>query len=109
IIAETMGLGGFAMGGAPALGTFVCGTPEEATRLSLEMYRVVLTEHPRFKIPALGYRGTPLGIDAHRVAQTALEPIFNSGIAHREPGIGQIGAGYGRAPLACFQAALQNT
>ena len=105
-IAETMGLGAFAMSGAPALARYVGGTPEEATRLSLDMYSITLTEHPRFRIPALSYRGTPLGIDARRVVERGLEPIFNTGIAHRTPGIGQIGAGFGRAPVACCVAAL---
>ena len=105
-IAETMGLGAFAMSGAPALARYVGGTPEEATRLSLAMYSITLTEHPRFRIPALSYRGTPLGIDARRVVEQRLEPVFNTGIAHRTPGIGQIGAGFGRAPLACCIAAL---
>lgn len=106
-IAETMGLGAFAMSGAPALARYVGGTPEEATRLSLEMYPITLAEHPRFRIPALSYRGTPLGIDARRVVEQGLEPVFNTGIAHRTPGIGQIGAGFGRAPMACCVAALE--
>lgn len=106
VVAETMGLGAFAMAGAPALAAYVGGTPQEATRLASEMYSITLAEHPRFRIPALGYRGTAFGIDAARVVETGIEPIFNTGIAHKDPGIGQIGAGFGRAPLACFRAAL---
>ena len=105
-IAETMGVGAFAMSGAPALARYVGGTPEEATRLSLEMYAISVAEHPRFRIPAMSYRGTPLGIDARRVVEQGIEPVFNTGIAHRTPGIGQIGAGFGRAPLTCCAAAL---
>ena len=105
-IAETMGLGAFAMSGAPALARYVGGTPEEATRLSLDMYALTLAEHPRFKVPALSYRGTPLGIDVRRIVEQGLEPIFNTGIAHRTSGIGQIGAGFGRVPLACCAQAL---
>ncbi len=105
-IAETMGLGAFAMAGAPALAPYIGGTLEEATRLSTEMYQITLGEHPRFKIPALGYRGTPMGIDVRRIVETGIEPIFNTGIAHREPGIGQIGAGFGRTPLSCCAAAF---
>lgn len=105
-IAETMGLGAFAMAGAPALARYVGGTPEEATRLSLEMYRITLAEHSRFTIPTLGFRGTPTGIDTRLVVEHGLTPIFNTGIAHRTPGIGQIGAGFARAPLECFQKAL---
>jgi hypothetical protein len=106
VIAETIGLGAFAMVGAPALAAYVGGTYEEATRLALEMYEITLSEHPRYKTPALNYRGTPFGIDAQRVVSSGVTPIFNSGIAHRNSGIGQIGAGFGRAPLGCFQAAV---
>lgn len=105
-IAETMGLGAFAMAGAPALARYVGGTPEEATRLALEMYSITLAEHPRFTIPALGFRGTPTGIDVRKVVERELAPIFNTGIAHRIPGIGQIGAGFARTPLECYAAAL---
>jgi hypothetical protein len=105
-ITETIGLGAFAMAGAPVLARYVGGTVEEATRFTLDMYKITLAEHPRFTIPALGFRGTPFGIDAERVVETGIEPVFNTGIAHRTPGIGQIGAGYGRAPLDCFRYAL---
>ncbi len=105
-IAETMGLGAFAMSGAPALARYVGGTPEEAARLASDMYESTLAEHPRLKIPALNYRGTPMGIDVRLVVERGIRPIFNSGIAHRTAGVGQIGAGYGRVPMACFEAAL---
>ncbi len=106
-ITETIGLGAFAMAGAPALARYVGGTIEQAVRFSSEMYKVTAAEHPRFTIPALGFRGTPLGIDARKVVATGIEPVFNTGIAHRSPSVGQIGAGYGRAPIAAFQAALE--
>jgi len=106
-IAETLGLGAFAMPAAPALARYVGGTPDEATRLALEMYAITLAEHSRFTIPALAFRGTPFGIDARKVVAQGIEPLFSTGIAHREPGIGQIGAGFGRAPLACFRSALE--
>ena len=105
-IAETTGLGGFAMAAAPALARFVGGTPAEAARLSQEMYEITVDEHSRFNIPILEYRGTPCGIDAEKVVATGITPIFNTGLAHKTPGIGQIGAGYARTPLACFEAAL---
>lgn len=106
-IAETMGLGAFAMAAAPALARYVGGTPQDATRLSETMYRITVSEHPRFTIPASSYRGTPFGIDARKVIETGLEPLFNTGIAHREAGVGQIGAGFGHAPKRCFEAALK--
>lgn len=105
-IAETIGLGAFAMAGAPALARYVGGTVEEGMRLTLDMYRVTVGEHPRFKMPALSYRGTPFGIDVAKVVDLRSAPVFNTGIAHRTAGIGQIGAGFGRVPLACFEQAL---
>lgn len=106
-ITETIGLGAFAMAGAPALARYVGGTLEEAVRFSTEMYKVTAAEHPRFTIPALGFRGTPLGIDVRRVIESGVEPVFNTGIAHHTAGIGQIGAGYGRAPIAAFRSAFE--
>ena len=75
--------------------------------MSEPMYSITLAEHERFTIPALGFRGAPLAIDASLVVERGIEPIFNTGIAHRDPGVGQIGAGFGRAPRACFETALK--
>jgi hypothetical protein len=33
-------------------------------------------------------------------------PIINTGIAHRQAGVGQIGAGITTAPMSCFNDAL---
>jgi hypothetical protein len=106
-IAECFGLGAFAMAAAPALDHYVGGSPDAAVALATSMYDITLQEHPHFTVPSLSYRGTAFGIDARRIVAQQLEPIFNTGIAHREPGIGQIGAGLGRVPLACFCNALQ--
>lgn len=104
-IAETMGLGAFAMAGAPALAHYIGGTRELANSLAMEMYDITCMEHPRFRIPAWDFRGTPFGIDVDRVADSGITPVFSTGIAHRRPGVGQIGAGWGRAPLAPFREA----
>lgn len=106
-IAETTGLGAFAMAAAPALARYVGGTPAEATRLSMEMYKITVSEHPRFNIPVLDYRGTPCGIDVRKVVATGITPIFNAGLAHKLPGIGQIGAGYAMTTLPPFKEALK--
>lgn len=105
-ITETIGLGAFAMAGAPALARYVGGTIDDAAHFTLEMYRITAGEHPRFTIPTLGFRGAPLGIDVRRVVESGVEPVFNTGIAHRSAGVGQIGAGYGRAPVTVFRSAL---
>lgn len=108
-ITETAGIGGFAMGGAPAIVEFVGGTPEEALRTTRLMYEITLGESPVYRLPVLGFRGTPTGIDLRLVVQTGILPQINTGIAHRKPGIGQIGAGLVTPPFAGFDAALRAT
>jgi hypothetical protein len=106
-ITETAGLGGFAMGGAPAIVQFVGGTPADALRTTRLMYEITLAEHEVYRMPALDFRGTPAGIDVRLVMATGILPQINTGIAHRQPGVGQIGAGLVRPPLACFADALR--
>jgi hypothetical protein len=87
--------------------TFVSGTVRDAMTSTLEMYEITLAEHPVFKIPSLDFRGTPTGIDIRKVVRTGILPRVNTGIAHREAGVGQIGAGLVRPPKACFEQAVQ--
>ncbi len=106
-ITETAGFGGMAMAAAPAITQFVGGTPQQALDATREMYEITFAESEGFTIPALNFRGTPLGIDVRRVMETGLLPRLNTGIAHRLPGIGMVGAGILRAPEACFRAAWE--
>jgi hypothetical protein len=106
-ITETAGIGGFAMASAPAIVRFVGGDVADAVGYTEEMGRITLARNPDFALPALGFAGTPTGIDLRRVVESGRAPIINTGIAHRLPGIGQIGAGIARAPLACFAAGLR--
>jgi hypothetical protein len=106
-IVETVGLGAVAMAASPAVARFVgAGGAAEARRATEEMREITLAEHAHFRIPALDDRGTPAGIDVRRVVETAITPLINTGIAGRKAGVGQIGAGIVRAPLACFTGAL---
>ena len=105
-ITETAGLGGFAMAAAPAIVQFVGGTPADALRTTQLMYEITLGENDAYRLPSLDFRGTPTGIDVGLVMRTGILPQINTGIAHRRPGIGQIGAGLVKPPLACFEAAL---
>ncbi len=106
-ITETAGLGSLAMAAAPAVVQFVGGTPRFATETTLKMYEITADEHETFKMPTLDFRGVPIGIDIRKVVETGICPVINTGIAHRQPGIGQIGAGITAAPMACFVAALE--
>lgn len=106
-IVETIGLGGFAMGAAPAVAGFVgAGTAADAANYTRTMGEITVGENPEWTIPALDYLGVPTGIDIRLVVETGLAPVINTGIAHREPGVGQVGAGVVRAPMACFEQAL---
>lgn len=105
-ITETAGLGGFAMAASPAIVQFVGGTPADATRNSRRMRAITLGTNPVFSLPALNFGGTAAGIDARSVVDTGVLPIINSGIAHKEAGVGQIGAGITAAPLECFTRAV---
>jgi len=106
-IVETIGLGGFAMGAAPAVAGFVgAGSAADAAIFTRTMGEIAVGENPEWTIPALDYLGVPTGIDIRLVVETGIAPTINTGIAHREPGIGQVGAGIVRAPMACFEQAL---
>ena len=105
-ITETAGIGGFAMAAAPAIVTFVSGAPKDAVNATMEMYEINFTEHKSFTIPALDFRGTPTGIDLRKVVETGITPRINTGIAHKEAGVGQVGAGLVRPPMAIFEEAL---
>jgi hypothetical protein len=104
-VTETAGYGGMAMAAAPAITKFVGGTPQLALQTTLEMYEITFDEHEQFTIPALNFRGTPCGIDVRKVMETGILPQINTGIAHKEPGVGMVGAGILRAPQKCFQDA----
>ena len=105
-ITETAGIGGFAMASAPAIVTFVSGTPKDAINATLEMYEICYAEHKYFTIPPLDFRGTPTGIDVRKVVEKGITPRVNTGIAHKDAGVGQVGAGLVRPPMAMFEQAL---
>ena len=107
-IVETFGLGAFAMVASPAVAQFVgIGGLTEARRYTAEMLEITIGRSPYMLLPTLDGLGVPSGIDIRRVVETGLLPWINTGIAHRQAGIGQIGAGIVQAPLACFVQALE--
>jgi len=106
VITETAGIGGFAMANAPALVNFIGGVPKDAINTTLDMYEITYTEHKHFTIPYLDFRGTPTGIDIRKVVEKQIAPRVNTGVAHKDPGIGQVGAGVVSAPMSVFEDAL---
>jgi hypothetical protein len=94
------------MAAAPAIVTFVSGTPQDALNATLEMYEITVAEHKHFTIPPLDFRGTPTGIDVRKVVELGITPRVNTGIAHKQAGVGQVGAGLVRPPKEIFEQAL---
>lgn len=105
-ITETMGIGGFSMGGAPAIVQFVGGDVSDAIGYSEQMFEITVGENSNYSIPTLNFRGSALGIDIRKVIDTNILPVINSGVAHKVAGVGQIGAGIVHPPKDCFDQAL---
>ena len=101
-ITETNGLGGFAIAASPAIVQFVGGATADAISYTLQMYEITVAENNVYQIPYLDFRGTPTGIDVVQVIEKNVLPFIDTGVAHREPGIGQVGAGVLRASLDPF-------
>jgi len=106
-ITETYGIGGFAMSAAPAIVSLVGGTVEEAVATTKKMYEITYGENPNVTLPILNFRGIPTGIDLRKVLESGMLPVINTAIAHKEAGIGMIGAGITNPPMECFKEALR--
>lgn len=106
-ITETCGIGAFAMAGAPAIVQFIGGVPADALRYTRAMYEITVTRNPQFSLPPLDFQGTPTGIDIRQVCRLNMPPVINTGIAHRLPGVGQVGAGIVHPPMECFEDAMK--
>ncbi|WP_339289436.1 DUF1116 domain-containing protein [Paenibacillus sp. FSL E2-0201] len=105
-ITETYGIGGFAMATAPAIVSLVGGTVDDAISYTTKMAEITTTENPNVTIPMLDFIGIPTGIDIQKVIQTGIMPIINTAIAHKDAGIGMIGAGIVNPPIEAFEQAL---
>jgi hypothetical protein len=100
---EVIGLGAFAQAAAFGLQAYQGGSAEAMVVNNLAMYGITVGEHPDFRIPYFGFRGSPVGIDVLKVVETGVVPLIDGGLAGR--GGGQIGAGVLMAPMECFTAA----
>jgi hypothetical protein len=80
---------------------------QDAINYSKQMYEITEGENDVYKIPVLDFRGTATGIDIQKVIETGIRPIINTGIAHKNPGVGQVGAGLVSPPMKCFEDALE--
>ncbi len=105
-ITETAGFGGCSFAASPALTLLAGGSVSDAVRYSREMYEITVTKNPALSLPALDFEGAPCGIDVRKVVDTGIRPVVTTGIAHKQAGVGQIGAGIVRVPMACYAKAL---
>lgn len=106
-ITETYGIGGFAMGSAPAVVRFVgADSVQAAVNYTNDMYEITQGKNTQLTMPNLDFQGVPTGIDIRKVVESGITPVINTGMAHKKPGVGQVGAGIVRAPMDCFTQAL---
>lgn len=105
-ITETAGIGGFAMAASPAIVRFVGGDVAQAYAQTRRMRRITVASNSMYSMPSVDFAGTPTGIDARLVVESGVAPVINTGIAHKEAGVGQIGAGIVHAPLSIFRDAI---
>ncbi|HPA78630.1 MAG TPA: DUF1116 domain-containing protein [Kiritimatiellia bacterium] len=106
-ITETGGLGGFAIAASPAIVQFVGGVSSDALRYTSTMYEITAAENNVYQIPSMNFRGTPTGIDVVKVVEKNILPFIDTGVAHKEPGVGQVGAGVLNAPMDPFKKAYE--
>lgn len=107
-ITETFGMGGFALAAAPAIVQFIGGSYQDGVNITNEMYEITAVENANFKMPTMNFKGTPTGIDVVKVLKTGVQPTITTGMAHKDPGIGQVGAGLVKAPMECFVKAAES-
>ncbi|MDR1613417.1 MAG: DUF1116 domain-containing protein [Planctomycetota bacterium] len=106
-IVECFGIGGMAMGAAPAVVRFVgAGGAEDAYRYTRTMREIAVGPNPDLPIPGMDFIGIPSAIDIRRVVATGIMPVINTGVAHRLPGVGQVGAGIVTPPMEIMRRAL---
>jgi len=106
-LVECAGLGASVLPAAPALTPALGVSLADASRFAEGAYRIALGEHPHYVVPALGFRGAPVGVDARRVVETGTRPVIDIVMGHRNAGVGMVGMGVVSPPMACFEAAVQ--
>lgn len=103
---EGWGLGGLAAAAGLALLAERSETPADGVAQCAEMAKICYGRNPLFRIPLLSEGCAPAGILPELVVETGIAPKMHGGILSRVTG-GQIGVGYARTPLACFEEALR--
>lgn len=107
-VLELCGLGGPAAGNSPSVAAFLGGTMADAAAATEGFRRICAGTSSRFLLPAMGFTGSPVGVDLRRVVESGVTPKVTTGILAAHGGTGQVGAGVATAPLDCFADALRD-
>jgi hypothetical protein len=106
-IVEAYGLGALAIAASPVSAPTVGLDPAFAEAITARLRAIAGGEHPRLALAtASGEPPAILGVDARAVVREGILPPIHTGIAHRRPGVGQIGGGITHPPFAAFEAAV---
>jgi hypothetical protein len=106
-LAECAGFGASVLPAAPALCPVIGADLEDGRRFAEGAYRIAIGEHPHYRIPALDFRGIPVGVDARKVVETRTLPVIDIMMVHRKPGVGLAGMGVVSPPMRCFEEAVK--
>ena len=106
LLIECAGLGASVLPAAPAFAPAIGASLEDGMRYARNAYALTVGEHPYYKVPALDYRGIPIGFDARKVVKTGLLPVIDIMMGHRKPGVGMVGMGIVSPPMKCFENAV---
>ena len=107
ILVDMQGLGGGAMAAGIAHVLSTGDSADDAIRYSREMMRISVGKNSYFRIPVLNFEGTPVGVDIRKVLESGISQVCAVGIAHNKPGVGLIGFGMVRVPMACYQSSYE--
>lgn len=106
LVVECAGLGASVLPAAPAFAPMIGASLDDGIRFARNAYALTVGEHPYYKVPALGFRGIPIGFDARRVVRTGVRPVIDIMMGHRKPGVGMVGMGIVSPPMQCFEDAV---
>jgi hypothetical protein len=104
-IVETYGLGALAVAASPRSAPSVGIDGAELEAIEARVRRIAAGESPDIRYP--DGRAAILGVDARKVVATGILPPVHTGIAHRRPGVGQIGGGVTHPPVQAFERAVE--
>ena len=106
LMVECAGLGASVLPAAPAFTPVIGATVEDAAKYARNAYSIAIGEHPHYRVPALGFRGIPIGFDVREIVRTGVLPVIDIMMGHCQPGVGMVGMGLVSPPMKCFEDAL---